>query len=138
MKNRGKFLKGHHYSPATEFKKGHLGLKGVQSPGWKGGKTIDARGYVLIKNREHPHTKANGYVQEHRLIMEKYLGRFLYNEEVVHHVNGIKDDNRLENLRLFSRHGEHIKEEGKMGVYIGSHRNQKRDVNGRFVLCQSL
>lgn len=73
---------------------------GSQGCNWKGGRIKDQFGYVLIYSPEHPKGKSNGYVHEHRLVMEKQLGRYLEKTESVHHKNGIKDDNRLQNLEL--------------------------------------
>ena len=71
---------------------------------WKGGKTINKKGYVLVKNKAHPRSKSNGgYVFEHILVMEEKLGRYLIDGENVHHLNGIKNDNRIENLELWTR-----------------------------------
>jgi len=75
------------------------------NPAWNGG--IHKSGskdnpYIYIRMPEHPSikNKTNKYVAEHRLIMEKHLGRYLESYEVVHHRNGIKSDNRIENLDL--------------------------------------
>ncbi len=85
---------------------------GKDSAHWKGGTTKHQRGYVLMFQPEHPHCDAHGYVFEHRLVMEQRLGRLLKKEEVVHHINGILNDNRNENLELFSSQAEHIKHHG--------------------------
>ena len=79
---------------------------------WKGGKTKHQKGYVYIRNADHPRA-SNGYVFEHRLIMEQHIGRYLTENEVVHHKNGVRDDNRIQNLELCS-HVEHISMHHKM------------------------
>ena len=66
---------------------------------WNGGKTTKD-GYVWILNKKHPFNDNKGYIAEHRLVMEKKLGRYLTKNEEVHHKNGIKDDNRISNLEL--------------------------------------
>jgi hypothetical protein len=80
-----------------------FGLKPHRPGGWTGGRFIDKSGYTKVWCPGHPSKKKNGYVPEHRLIMEKYIGRYLEKWEEVHHVNGIKDDNRIENLELLPR-----------------------------------
>lgn len=71
---------------------------------WRGGKRKDPRGYVLIYSPDHPHPEGGRYVREHRLVMERSLGRYLETFEYVHHKNGVKNDNRLENLQLVNTH----------------------------------
>jgi len=75
--------------------------RGSESRTWKGGRVKTKQGYVKIYCSGHPYAVKN-YVLEHRLIMEKVLGRYLLPSEIVHHKNGIKDDNRVENLVLVS------------------------------------
>jgi len=59
-------------------------------------------GYVMIYIPSHPRAKNNGgYVFEHILVMEKKLGRYLEEGENVHHLYGVKDDNRIEHLELW-------------------------------------
>ena len=82
---------------------------GIGNPNWKGGRTKTPEGYIQIRVHNHPHATTNGYVMEHRLVMEKYLERYLSPLEVVHHCNGVKDDNRIENLMLFNSGIDHTK-----------------------------
>lgn len=65
-------------------------------------------GYVYILNKEHPNCNKRGFVLEHRLVIEKQLGRYLTNEEIVHHINENKSDNRIENLQIVTN-SEHTK-----------------------------
>lgn len=97
------------YSQETieKMRKAGLGRPPEKHPRWKGGIRI-FRGYIAIYSPNHPHKDKNDCVREHRLIMEKHLGRFLEPKEVVHHINGVKADNRLENLKLFGDNSKHI------------------------------
>lgn len=76
---------------------------------WKGGVNW-FKGYKAIKvaDPNHPGKDKNqGYVLEHRLVMEQHLGRYLLATEVVHHINGDKTDNRIENLSLCNSKSDH-------------------------------
>jgi hypothetical protein len=76
---------------------------GALSHTWKGGKSRHRKGYVLRAAPGHPRTtKTNPYVFEHILAMEEYLGRYLLPGETVHHKYGIRDDNRIEALELWT------------------------------------
>jgi len=101
----------------------NYGKRKSEVANWKGGR-IYRLGYILIKTDNHPNSNSTGYVQEHRLIMEKYIGRYLSKKEKVHHINGVKDDNRIENLQLFSNIGKHIK------THVS---NYHRDKKGKFI-----
>ncbi len=74
-----------------------------------GEKFTDDRGYIYVKCPNHPHRSNRGYVLEHRLVMERHLGRYLTPMEIVHHKNKNTSDNRLSNLQLCSNHREHQK-----------------------------
>ncbi len=79
-------------------------MVGRRAPRWNGGR-IKRRGYGLIWMPDHhsirPETQRK-YVLEHRLVMEQTLGRPLLPTEKVHHLNGVRDDNRPENLELWT------------------------------------
>lgn len=105
-----RYLKEH----GDGVKRFNLNTKLDKSPSWKGGRTLTRGGYVLVKAPEHPKATNAGYVLEHVLVMEEHLGRCLNyiskghrQNEIVHHVNGQKQDNRIENLRLMTS-SEHM------------------------------
>jgi hypothetical protein len=73
----------------------------------KGEGTINSDGYRLVVRKGHPSAQKDGRIPEHRLVMEEHLGRQLFPDETVHHKNGERADNRIENLELWS--GKHPK-----------------------------
>lgn len=66
------------------------------------GRFINTQGYVDLFKPEHKNSKRGGYILEHRYVMSLALGRPLNDKEYVHHKNGNKLDNRLENLELWA------------------------------------
>jgi len=110
MRNsKGQFMKGN--TEGNRFIKGKKYIMGDSQrqaiingklKKGKNGIIKDKRGYILIYSPYHPFAH-NNYVYEHRLIMERSLKRFLKPSEEIHHINGIKDDNRTENLKVLSK-----------------------------------
>ena len=97
--NKGKaFRKGHKASEETKRKISEANTqKGI------GHKKKRCDGYIAIYFPDHPKSNAEGYIMEHDLIMECFIGRWLKDDEVVHHKNKIRDDNRIENLQLLTK-----------------------------------
>ena len=86
---------------------------GSNNKNWKGRK-VHSQGYIYVNDPKNKDSDSKGYILEHRLIMSKALGRRLKRNEIVHHINGIKDDNRIENLELLANQAEHVFKEGHL------------------------
>lgn len=88
-------------------------IKGPSAPWWKGGSTVNEKGYrIAIAPDDFPFRDmldSKNRIREHRMIYALHIGRSLRRSEVVHHVNGDRLDNRIENLELFSSHSAHMK-----------------------------
>ena len=110
--------------------KSRIGKKGAN---WQGGKKrITMYGYVLIYSPNHPNRDKNTRcVLEHRLVVEKFIGRYLTKEEVVHHINENKSDNRIENLMLFKNLKEHSSFHSKIKQF-GITNPIKRQIKNRW------
>lgn len=86
-----------------------------------GERRVDKSGYAKIKQPDHPEAHSNGWVFEHRMVMSNHLGRPLTPDENVHHLNGVRDDNRLENLEVWSTaqpSGQRAKDKIDFSLYI--------------------
>ena len=78
---------------------------------WKGGRVLDQWGYVLVYMPDHQDSDKRGYIREHRLKMEKKIGRRLTKNEVVHHIDGNPANNKIGNLKLYGSHADHMRDE---------------------------
>lgn len=93
---------GGHYARLRRYGdvRAHIPLRA--RPNWGSGKTIDGNGYRRIRAFGEPGADVNGFILEHRLVMAQAIGRPLLPTETVHHRNGDKLDNRIENLELWA------------------------------------
>lgn len=92
---------------------------GKNSGNFKNYRIINSEGYVMLKKDNYPGSQKSGYIPEHKYKMEQKIGRILKENELVHHINGDKTDNRLENLQLLTR-SEHITEH-----HLGAKRSEE-------------
>ena len=108
----------HKGKPMSEENKKNISemrcLKGI------GHKKIRNDGYIAIYFPDHPKSNKDGYIMEHDLIMECYIGRWLKDDEVVHHKNHIRNDNRIKNLELLTKK-EHAR------LHMIERHNKKRE-----------
>jgi hypothetical protein len=104
-KHLGRYLEPFELVVHKNHKRADNRIENLELRKYKG--TINSSGYVWIYSPNHPSVqgKSAGSVPEHRLVMEKFLGRYLEPTELVHHKNGIRHDNRIENLELWVKKG---------------------------------
>ena len=84
------------------FKNRSLCQKGKKSSNWKGGRKKTSKGYIQVMSPNHPRADSGGYVLEHILVFERETGISVPRGCCVHHLNGNKEDNRIENLCIMT------------------------------------
>jgi len=103
-------------------KHGLASCRGHGSPGpanffWQGGQRTDKEGYLMVKAPDHPQATRDGYVRQHRLVVERELGRFLLPAEIVHHRDGDPTNNDPDNLEVFATQADHMRHEWATNWY---------------------
>jgi len=99
--------------------------RGRTAYSFKGKPMKTSQGYIIIPAPDHPFCNGKGRMMQHRLVMETALGRHLEAEEIVHHLNGIRHDNRLENLVVAKCHSH------SSWTYIKALQKRIRDLEGK-------
>ena len=101
------------------------GRVGKEASKWKGGRRIN-NGYIFVYAPDHP-SASNKAVAEHRLVMEKGIGRYLKPNEVVHHLDGNRQNNDLSNLVLKTR-AQHVSDHFKASHEVLNLRKRVKDL----------
>ncbi|KKM60249.1 hypothetical protein LCGC14_1543760 [marine sediment metagenome] len=137
---QSKGIPRHALCRSCSIKLRHIRAKGPDANHYKGGRHKTTAGYIrlliLPGDFFHPMATKHNYVFEHRLVVAKQVGRCLLPWEVVHHRNGIKDDNRLENLQLLA-HGRHHVADSLMKGYVGRLEKRVTELEARVVLLEA-
>ena len=115
---------GLHMSKGTEWLNRSLVRRRENGANWKGGKRRTSKGYVQVLQPENHRADTNGYVMEHIYVWEQKTGLPVPDNCVIHHLNGVKDDNRIENLCMMERGahtimhhtGTHLSEEARKKI----------------------
>lgn len=105
--------------PQITFRNKSNAKSGTSAYNWNGGKTTNRKGYILKKRPGHHRADKNGYVMEHILVWEEATGIQVPKNCCIHHLNGIKSDNRIENLCLME-YGAHTTYH-----HMGSHHSEE-------------
>jgi hypothetical protein len=99
--------------PGSDPEASRRRITGSNAPWWKGGRAMTATGYVrVLAPADWPWPSMidkQGRIREHRMVMAQHLGREILRGEVVHHANGDRADNRIENLHLHESHADHMR-----------------------------
>ena len=94
-------------------------------------------GYVLVWCPNHPNRDAKGYLREHRLVVEEFIGRYLTEKEVVHHIDNNSFNNEIDNLMVFQNNKEHASFHNKIRRF-GFTNPVKRQINNRWIDLKKL
>lgn len=106
---------GHVKGQPVRFIAGHSSR--VSNGNYKGGRCTHKAGYIFVTAKNHPRASSGGYVFEHILVAEKVLGRHLPAMAEVHHINGVKDDNRTSNLVICENAAYHALLHARLNAY---------------------
>ncbi|MFA5158794.1 MAG: HNH endonuclease [Patescibacteria group bacterium] len=106
---KGTILTGEHKIKISEAN------SGINNYRWNSGRGKHSSGYISVLLPDKTR------MLEHRFVMEQFLGRKLTDEEKVHHINGMRDDNRIENLKLYPNNSTHSKIHWPKGSKFGVH-----------------